>query len=177
VEDKAGVLVHGRAVPFASIHPEMLPLLGLCGQPTALLTIENYASFNRQVREIDDGALVVYTGGFASIGVVELLTSLLKLFDPGVPFFHWGDIDPGGLRIFRFLKETLPRAPHPHLMNRAVAEAQGRPASRDPTLGSMAKTNSALFELAQWLAQGEQIKHLEQEALDPCSPLTLYNPC
>jgi hypothetical protein len=68
VEDKAGVLVHGRAVPFASIHPEMLPLLGLCGHPTALLTIENYASFNRQVREIDDGALVVYTGGFASLG-------------------------------------------------------------------------------------------------------------
>jgi Uncharacterized protein conserved in bacteria C-term(DUF2220)/Uncharacterized protein conserved in bacteria N-term (DUF3322) len=171
VEDKAGVLVHGRAVPFASIHPEMLRPLRLCGHPTALLTIENYASFNRQVREIDDGALVVYTGGFASVGVVELLTSLLKSLDPGVPFFHWGDIDPGGLRIFRFLEETLPRAPRPHLMNRAVAQTQGRPASRDPTLGSMAKTNSALFELAQWLAHGEQIKHLEQEALDPCSPV------
>jgi Uncharacterized protein conserved in bacteria C-term(DUF2220) len=108
-EDREGILVHGRAVPFASFHPEMLHLLKLCGRPTALLTIENYASFNRYVREIDDGALVVYTGGFASVGVVELLKSLLTMADPAVPFFHWGDIDPWGLRIFRFLEEALSR--------------------------------------------------------------------
>jgi hypothetical protein len=47
----------------------MRSLIKLCGQPAALLTIENYASFNRHVREINDGALVLYTGGFASTGV------------------------------------------------------------------------------------------------------------
>jgi hypothetical protein len=176
-EDTEGILVHGRTLPFASFHPEVLPLLRLCGQPTALLTIENYASFNRYVREIDDGALVVYTGGFASVGVVELLKSLLTMADPAVPFFHWGDIDPGGLRIFRFLEEALPRPALPHLMDRALAETYGRPATRDATLGSIAKTNSAIAGLAEWLSHGDSIMHLEQEALDPVSPLAAKQAC
>jgi hypothetical protein len=145
--------------------------LRLTSQPTALLTIENYATFNRYVREINDGALIVYTGGFASVGVVDFLKSLLAMLDSAVPFFHWGDIDPGGLRIFRFLEENLPRPPRPHLMTRALAEAHGRPAARDATLAAIAKTSSAVAELAAWLATGETIKHLEQEALDPSSPL------
>ncbi len=171
-EDARGILAHGRAPPFASFHPDILPLVKLCGQPTALLTIENYASFNRYVREIDDGALIVYTGGFASIGVVGLLKSLLTMAAPAVPFFHWGDIDPGGLRIFRFLEETLPRPPRPHQMDRALAEVYGRPAAREATLGSIAKTNSAMAGLAEWLSHGDGIMHLEQEALDPISPLS-----
>lgn len=169
VEDEDGVIVHGRAKPFASIHPTLFPMLQLCAQPTALLTIENYASFNRYVREIEDQALVVYTGGFASASVIDLLTRLLNCLDENVPFFHWGDIDPGGLRIFRFLEETLPRAPLPHLMSRELALSHGRLAVPDPTLGSIASTNSALSELAGWLAQDTSSRHLEQEALDPCS--------
>jgi hypothetical protein len=170
-EDENGILVHGRAAPFASFHPEMRPLMKLCGQPTALLTIENYASFNRYVREINDGALVVYTGGFASTGALELLKSILLMLDEKVPYFHWGDVDSGGLRIFRFLEETLPRAPRPHLMNRRLVEAHGRDAARDPTLVSIARSNSALAALAAWLVEGPNVKHLEQEALDPISPL------
>jgi hypothetical protein len=170
--DAAGILVDGRAKPFASFHRELQPLLRLSGSPSAVLTIENYASFNRYAREIDDGMLVVYTGGFASLGVIELLKAILKKIGPEVPFFHWGDIDPGGLRIFRFLEETLPRAPIPFRMDQTLAETHGRPAPRDPTLGAIAKSNSALAALAVWLSQGEDIRHLEQEALDPISPLT-----
>ncbi|HZQ14049.1 MAG TPA: Wadjet anti-phage system protein JetD domain-containing protein [Pseudolabrys sp.] len=171
IEDLSGTLVDGRAKPFASIHPEMLPLLKLRAQPALLLTIENYASFYRYVREVEDGALVIYTGGFASGGVVEILKSLLGKVDANVPFFHWGDIDPGGLRIFRFLEENLSRKPRPYMMDRATAEAHGRPAKIDPTLGTIAKTDSALADVAAWLAQGDTVKHLEQEALDPVSPL------
>jgi hypothetical protein len=175
VEDRDGVLIDGRARPFVSVHPELFPMLRLKGQPRALLTIENYASFNRQVREVDDGALVVYTGGFASAGGVDLLARLLKACNADIPFFHWGDIDPGGLRIFRFLEETLPRAPRPHLMERSLAETYGRPAVCDPALGSMATSDSALAGLAQWLAGGKSVMHLEQEALDPCSSSGLAN--
>jgi hypothetical protein len=171
-EDANGILVHGRTAPFASFHPELRPFVKLCGTPSALLTIESYASFNRYVREINDGSLVVYTGGFASSGVIDLLKTLLMTVSASVPFFHWGDVDPGGLRIFRFLEETLPRAPVPHLMDPSTARASGRPASRDPTLTSLAKSNSALASLAAWLANGENIRHLEQEAIDPISPLT-----
>jgi hypothetical protein len=171
--DAEGVLVDGRAKPFASFHPELLPEVQLSGQPKALITIENYASFNRYVREIEDGALVVYTGGFASVGVIELLKVILEKAGPGIPFYHWGDIDPGGLRIFRFLEETLPRPPIPHQMDQPLAEATGRPAARDPSLSQIAKTDSAIAKLAAWLSRGDNVRHLEQEALDPVSPLHL----
>jgi hypothetical protein len=169
VGDVRNVWVDGMAAPFASVHPEMLPLLRLTVLPALLLTIENYTSFNRYVREVSDGALVVYTGGFASTGTIEVLKSLV--LDPTVPLFHWGDIDPGGLRIFRFLEESLPRRPLPHLMECALAETHGKPAPRDPTLAQLSRSDSTLAELARWLAEGTQIRHLEQEALQPQSPL------
>jgi Uncharacterized protein conserved in bacteria C-term(DUF2220)/Uncharacterized protein conserved in bacteria N-term (DUF3322) len=174
--DASGVLVDGRAKPFASFHPELRPLLQLRTQPSALLTIENYASFNRYVREIEDGALIVYTGGFASIGVIELLKAILERMEPRVPFFHWGDIDPGGLRIFRFLEESLPRRPLPHQMDQTLAQALGKPAPVDPTLKQIAKTNSAVAALASWLCEGNTVRHLEQEALDPTSPVSGEQP-
>ncbi len=167
VEDHQGVLVHGRAKPFISIHPEMVEALRLLNQPSALLTIENYTSFNRQVREIDDGTLVVYTGGFAATGAIAVLRRLLDLLGTTVPFFHWGDIDPGGIQIFRFLEEELPRAPHPHLMTKELADTHGKAAPRDPTLAALANGSSAVVNLAKWMAFGEKIRHLEQEALDP----------
>jgi hypothetical protein len=37
----------------------------------AILTIENYASFNRQVREIEDGSLVVYTGWLGDAHLID----------------------------------------------------------------------------------------------------------
>jgi hypothetical protein len=171
VEKDGHILVDGLASPFASVHPEMLPLLRLRGTPAALLTIENYASFNRYVREIKDNALVVYTGGFPPAGVMELLNLLLGMVGPDIPFFHWGDIDAGGLRIFRYLEETLARAPRPHLMTREIAEACGSPADSDASLGGIARSASAVASLAEWLMRGERIMHLEQEALDPVSPL------
>jgi hypothetical protein len=169
-EDSRGVLVDGRTRPFASVHPELLPLLRLSGSPSYILTIENYASFNRHVREIEDVGLVIYTGGFASVGVIEILKWLLNAVERSVPFFHWGDVDPGGLRIFRYLEETLPRAPRPHLMERSLASAHGKPAMADPALMSISKSGSAIADLAAWLAGGDNIKHLEQEAIDPTTP-------
>lgn len=171
-EDEAGILVHGRTAPFASFHPELSNRIRLYSNPTALITIENYASFNRYAREIDDGSLAVYTGGFGSSGVIQLLNAILALSASDMPVFHWGDIDPGGLRIFRFLEESLTRQPKPHLMEQYLAEAYGRPATRDLTLSSVAKTESAIAGLALWLAESENVMHLEQEALDPKSPLS-----
>jgi hypothetical protein len=172
-KDANGILVHGRTAPFASFHPELLPLIELYERPSAILTIENYASFNRYVREIDDEALIVYTGGFASAGTIELLKSFLGMAGPAVPFFHWGDIDPGGLRIFRFLEEVLPRRPRPHLMDRVLAERHGKPAGPDGALASIAQSCSAVAGLAEWLSRGERIMHLEQEALNPASPVAM----
>jgi hypothetical protein len=169
VEGPGGHLVDGRAKPFASVHPEMLPELSVLAPPTAILTIENYASFNRQVREIEDGSLVVYIGGFPAAGVIEFLAKVLTTVPAHVPFLHWGDVDAGGVRIFRYLEENLPRGPEPHLMTKELAERSGQPADADPSLASIARSDSAVRELAEWLAFGSDVRHLEQEALDPRS--------
>lgn len=171
VEGPTGRLIDGNAKPFASVHPELVPLLSIIKTPAAILTIENYASFNRQVREIDDGSLVVYTGGFPSAGVVEVLSKVLRAVPGNVPFLHWGDIDAGGLRIFRYLEENLPRRPQTHLMSRELAEASGQDTEPDASLGSIAKSDSGISQLAHWLAFGTGVRHLEQEALEPRSPL------
>ncbi len=170
VEGASGRVVDGRAKPFASIHPEMFSQLSVLERPTAILTIENYASFNRQVREIEDGSLVVYTGGFPAAGVIELLAKVLATMPADVPFLHWGDVDVGGVRIFRYLEENLPRGPRPHLMTRELAEKSGQPADADPGLASIARSDSAVRKLAEWLASGPDVRHLEQEALDPVTP-------
>ena len=170
VGEADGRLVDGRARPFASIHPEMLQQLSVLERPTTILTIENYASFNRQVREIEDGSLIVYTGGFPAAGVVEFLAKVLTAVAAEGPFLHWGDVDAGGVRIFRYLEENLPRGPRPHLMTKDLAEKSGQPADADPSLASIARSDSALRELADWLAFGSDVRHLEQEALDPERP-------
>jgi hypothetical protein len=167
VEGAAGCLVDGRAKPFASIHPEMVSQLAILARPTAILTIENYASFNRQVREIEDGSLVVYIGGFPAAGVTELLSKVLATVPADVPFLHWGDVDAGGVRIFRYLEENLARRPQPHLMTKELAVKFGQPAEADPSLASIARSNSAVRDLTEWLAFGPNVLHLEQEALDP----------
>ncbi|MGY3238338.1 hypothetical protein ACVWZ4_001030 [Bradyrhizobium sp. USDA 4472] len=171
VEGACGRLIDGRAKPFVSIHPEMLPQLSILERPTAVLTIENYASFNRQVREIEDGGLVVYIGGFPAAGVIELLTNVLNALPADVPFLHWGDVDAGGVRIFRYLEESLPRGPLPHLMTRELAEQCGHSTTVDPSLASIASSDSKIRGLAEWLCSGPDVHHLEQEALDPLSPL------
>jgi hypothetical protein len=166
VEDEDGVLVDGRGEPFASIHAEMLPKMRIAGRPSAVLTIENYASFNRHVRETSDGALVVYVGGFPSTAVTDLLRRLSKEIGD-VPFLHWGDIDSGGLRIFSHIEEIVARPVRPHLMTREFAERYGRPCEPDDTLAPIAKSESAVADLARWLAHGPDPRTLEQEALDP----------
>jgi hypothetical protein len=170
VEGPAGRLVDGNAKPFASVHPDMLPQLSVLETPTAILTIENYASFNRQVREIDDGSLVIYTGGFPSAGVLDFLSKVLRALPTDVPFLHWGDVDAGGLRIFRYLEENLPRGPRPHLMTKELANSHGQPADPDTSLAAIARSESAVNDLAEWLAFGSEARHLEQEALEPLSP-------
>ncbi|WP_051677655.1 Wadjet anti-phage system protein JetD domain-containing protein [Bradyrhizobium sp. URHD0069] len=169
-EGEVGVLVDGNAAPFASVHPEMLPLLKMGTRPSFVLTVENYASFNRQVREMGGEGLIVYLGGFPSAGVVSLLNRALSTIGDDVPFFHWGDIDPGGLKIFRFLEQVLPRRPRPHLMNRKLVEEFGKPAMTDNSLRAIGESDSSLAELAMWMSTTKDPKILEQEAPDPRHP-------
>lgn len=70
-----------------------------------IVTIENKANYENMVYE--KGVLYLYCHGFFSPKEVKYLQELEKLADRNVEFFHWGDMDLGGMRIFLFNKENI----------------------------------------------------------------------
>jgi hypothetical protein len=161
--------------PSAAIPPEQVDLVALSGAPHYLITIENKTSFQRYVRQIRDGSLVIFTSGFLSDPCARLIA---KLASPNVPWFHWGDIDAGGLTIFHGLEEKIARPAGikilPHMMTREIALAHGAESpERDTRLNTIANSQSAVADIARWLAEDAGARILEQEMLDPKAPQLL----
>lgn len=163
----------------------MLPALGYYGFPpeeTArvhlsrpvayVLTIENYVSFVRHVRELntDQSALILYTAGFpARAHLAEILRLAVAA---RAPLFHWGDLDAGGVRIFRHLEDALARHGlklKPHLMEPQRLRDGGEPARSEHRLRAGACPASEIAEL--WDVIAETNLAFEQESLAPMSPL------
>lgn len=75
---------------------------------TKIITIENKANFHYLVsRELSDATLLIYLGGFSGPQKRNFLADLYEL-NPDVSFYHWGDIDLGGFRIFVTLRRVIP---------------------------------------------------------------------
>jgi len=156
--------------PFVGLSPDRIAAL----QPSAtipyLLSIENLASFQRHVREIEDDAIVVYTAGFPAPALVQLLGILDRALPPACPVLHWGDRDIGGLRIFGKLAGAWSiHGLCPHLMNEpgggAVFSADQR-----RRLHVCRDVEGVVGELARhWLES--DLGPLEQEGIDPRSPV------
>jgi hypothetical protein len=138
--------------------------------PEYLLTIENFASFNRHIVEADPQrrGVTLFVGGYPSLATQEGLRSLAAALPCEVPFFHWSDIDPDGTWIFRTIERNVGRALRPHLMAVDIAERFGRPPAERvrPAGGASA---SAISDLVEYL-QRDDAKWLEQEELDPVLP-------
>jgi hypothetical protein len=135
--------------------------------------VENLTSYQRHVREVDDRGVVLYSAGFPGPALRAFLGRLDRALGPGVPFFHWGDVDLGGLRIFARIAATLTHhSLHPHLMGpQGASEAGGRTFSGADRrqLERVARRGGRAGELARhWLTSGTG--PLEQEAQDPASP-------
>lgn len=156
--------------PYVGLPPREAGLLRLVGPPSYLLTIENFASFNRHAIEADPqrSGITIYVGGYPSLATQEALRTIASLVPDDVPLRHWSDIDPDGMWIFHTIERSLPRPLKPHLMNRELAERFGRAplkrsSFRTPPAGS------GISELAQYLLSADA-KYLEQEELDPAIP-------
>ena len=138
-------------VTYLGLPPDAVSRLTLIRPVDYVLTVENFTSFVRHAREVNQerGGLVLYSGGFPSRGALQAIVHLADRAK--APTFHWGGIDAGGLRVFRYLEAAL-RARgvmlRAHLMRADLfAETQGRaggrrsrpappPAVRSPSYGT-----------------------------------------
>jgi hypothetical protein len=157
------------AEPYLGIAPEMVDGVEVASQPGWILTVENLASFNRQVREAAQGGIVIYTGGFPSDAV---LRGILRIAGTtNCPIFHWGDIDAGGIKIAFRLETALARIGRTlalHLMSPEIARIRGERCEPMAPFRHL-PINSAVTSLAAFLA-GPDSYGLEQEELDPEFP-------
>jgi hypothetical protein len=143
-------------------------------EPAYMLLIENYASFQRHCAEINSAfdGLVIYTGGFPSQGALAAICGLGFKID--APVYHWGDLDPGGLRIFVHLERSL--AQHgkrllPHLMSTQILNEHGKAGDivgRPLKTGEVAR--SAIADIWDAMASSASDRTMEQEQLDPSRP-------
>jgi len=149
-------------------------------RPSYLLFIENRASFERYVREIDDKGVVIYTAGFPPRAWVHAIEIIIAEIRNGVPVYHWGDRDVGGYRILAFLAKRLDIDIQPYFMgvDASVLTQDGDEIKEIPVVGLMQAIESArgypaIFELYEDLGkcQRTSLPWIEQEQIAPISPL------
>ena len=72
---------------------------------------ENRSNFSYYIsRGILDNELVIYHGGFYSPARRKFFELIYQFANPETDFYHWGDIDLGGVSIFlRLKKEIIPQ--------------------------------------------------------------------
>lgn len=159
---------------YAAVTPPNADTISWAGSAPYVLTIENKESFNTYVHRVPDNGAVVFTGGFPSGPCIALLQRLAS-GAPHIPWYHWGDIDSGGLRIFDFLEREVCQPVgidlRPHLMDESLAREYGqKPRSRVSDLRRIASSTSAVASLARFLLSPEA-RILEQELTRAASPL------
>ena len=69
-----------------------------------IITVENKANYVSMPYE--EGTLIVFSHGFFSPLECEFLRKLLAVL-PEVEFYHTGDLDYGGIRIFRHIRQHI----------------------------------------------------------------------
>lgn len=149
-----------RAGGHVGLHPALFEAI----EPVsirALVTVENYASFNRAYRETAaPGVVFLYTGGWP--GRAERL-AIGHLSAAAERVLHWGDIDMAGAAIADAVWQAAGRDIELHLMAPELAQKHGQPASfRAIEVGE----GSPARDLVTWLS-GPDAHMLEQEEIDP----------
>lgn len=156
--------------PYVGVSSDMVSEISAIGDVPYLLTIENLASFQRHVREIDDDAVVIYTAGFPSPSLSKILRLLDDILESKCDFYHWGDRDIGGLRIFSHVENLLHNhILYPHLMSEEYIGSKKFEKKHISALEQYAMSDSKASDLARlWL--DNSLHPMEQEYLDPIAP-------
>lgn len=136
-----------------------------------IVTIENPTSFWRYCTEITGNYLALLSDGFPAREVLSSMAHLVKAAraETGVPVFHWGDVDAGGVRIAAHLEDAFGIRISLHEMRPAVALVLGTSLQSRKGLERLAARTGDVGALARWLCTDEA-RALEQEELDPRAP-------
>ncbi|MDU6339831.1 MAG: DUF2220 family protein [Clostridium sp.] len=82
----------------------------------SIVTIENLTSYNRFNEK---NTLIIYLGGYHNKARRNLLNKLYLIYND-IEFYHWGDIDAGGFKIFNHLKSSTNINFKPMNMNKDI---------------------------------------------------------
>lgn len=158
----------GRALSYCGVPVHQLADISLDLVPDYVLTVENLVSFHRHAVEVNDDrrGLVLFTSGQASIAFKEFYGRLVTQLE-SVPFFHWSDIDEGGLEITRTIMSINPTV-RPHLMDLSLVKDHGARATA-PVTDDGRFAGSWMEDIATYLAVRGNLS-LEQEMIDPALP-------
>ncbi|MDH2434816.1 DUF2220 family protein [Pokkaliibacter sp. MBI-7] len=151
-------------------------------RPPYVLFIENRASFERYVREIDDSGVIIYTAGFPPRSWTRAMEIIIADLRSAVPIYHWGDRDVGGYRILAFLAKRLDTDIQPYLMGVEIqaqtqtqtnAEPEERPVADLMRALESARGYPSISALYEALATHplDNLPWIEQEQIIPISPL------
>jgi len=160
--------------PYIGVPITEINSIGFDTLPSYVLFIENFASFNRYVHEVSDKSLVIYTNGFPSPNLSKLIAMIDAKLPATVNFYHWGDIDVGGLKIFRKVEcLSFNHVLEPHLMTVEILHKFGKNAEpqRSSSLEKIASASSRVSGLARSILEMSVYMILEQEILDPVAPV------
>lgn len=162
------------------VSPDEVKVIEWVQIPPYVLFIENRASFERYVREIDDPGVIIYTAGFPPRSWVRVIKIIIAELIGMVPLYHWGDRDAGGYRILAFMAKQLNTDIQPYLMGveeqlenyvdedsdeRLVVELMKalESAIEYPSISSLHAELSSISK--------ERLPWIEQEKISPISPL------
>lgn len=92
----------GLALPSTTLQTCQVPAC----HARAIITVENATSFHELLAVRPPDVLAIYIGGFASPATLHLLRAVREAA-PALHWYHWGDLDPDGLRILAHLRSHL----------------------------------------------------------------------
>lgn len=131
-----------------------------------IITIENKANYESMSYQSD--TLYIFTHGFFSPKEQRFLKKLNLLASEQVEFYHWSDMDFGGIRIFNHIKKNIfPKLIPLHMSKAdyeaAIADGAGIAVKNDKLEKIRAIDAGMLDELKQCIIQYGQ--EIEQESL------------
>lgn len=161
-----------RIPSYIGLPPDSISEIEFTQTPGYILTIENLASFNRHTREIQDNGLIVYSAGFLGPNTSKIIKMIDKKL-PSVEFFHWGDIDVGGVVIAEHVQSTITHDLKLHLMSEDILLTHGKQIDKlgRNRLNGIGDRSPDIKSLALALLDQPKPVVVEQEQIDPAVPL------